>query len=127
MPIQNLTTDYTGRTRDVCIIQGASLLGTKTNITLAFGTVSSFCAGVQKLIQRYMISILTALGSQIDYPTYGTSLFVNIMGANNNPGAIQAQNTFNFANASVIDAFRAYQSSNSGLPDRKSTRLNSSH
>ena len=111
MAIKSLTTNYVGRTKDISINRGINprLLPVQP-VNLAFGRVSQFCTGVQKLVQRYMISFLTALGSQEDFPTFGTSFLLRL-----NQGGVTTsdiQHLFNFANMSVGKTFKDYDKLN---------------
>lgn len=116
MPIGSTTTNSSGRTRDIHIMQGVKPNGTINPTTLKFGQVSNFCAGIQKLVQRYMIAFLTTLGSQVDYPNFGTAFMSSTLASNVNPSRLDTQHIFNFSNASVLNTFRAYQSLNPDLP-----------
>lgn len=116
MPIRNVTTDYSGRQKDINVYGALDPRSSSVQpVAPAFGPVSSYCAGVQKLLQRYAISLLTVRGSQPAYPTFGTDLLKTL----NSSGVMTSgdlTHTFNFANASVISQFRAYQEANPGLP-----------
>lgn len=116
MPIRNITTDYSGRSKDINIFPSVSpSKAGAQKVTPSFGKVSSYCAGVQKLIQRYAIALLTVKGSQAAYPNFGTGLVkqLNMSRLTNQPDLVHA---FNFANAAVIGQFRAYQETTTGLP-----------
>jgi len=112
MSIANTTTDYTGRTIDINIAgskDGRSL----SPMTMSFGNTSSYMTGVQKLVQRYTISLLTKLGSQTDTPGFGTNFITSLQG---NLTASDIEHILVFANAKVISEFRKYQESTDGLP-----------
>ncbi len=114
MSISSVTSDYTGRTRDVNIF-GYKNPNTQSlsTVSLTFGSVSSFCSGVQKLLQRYTICLLTKLGSQKDFPDFGTK-FVSAL--ENAQAQQELQHDLVFANALVISLFRDYQKENPDLP-----------
>lgn len=116
MPISGTSINYTGRTRDVCVLRGFDTTGRRTVSTLTFGSPSSFCAGIQKLVQRYMVTFLTSAGSQSDYPTFGTDFLSSLTGGTFNPSTLDATHIFNFANAAVTDLFRNYQANNPNDP-----------
>ena len=112
--ITSVTTDYTGRQKDINIF-GYKNPNTQTISTasLSFGRVSSYCAGVQKLLQRYTIALLTKLGSQTTYPDFGTDFTSSLESSQTSQ---DLQHALVFANALVISEFRQYQAVNSGLP-----------
>jgi len=66
MPISSTTTNYSGRKKDIHIFQGVDP-SKVSDINPSFGKISNYCAGVQKLVQRYAICLLTELGSQENY------------------------------------------------------------
>ena len=78
MAIAGITSDYTGRKRDISILQypDAAILDAQT-VTPSFGKNARFCAGVQSLVQKYAIILLTNLGSQEMYPNFGTNYLRN--------------------------------------------------
>ncbi len=117
MPIRNITTDYSGRAKDINI--SPTIDPSKTTVqkvTPGFGAVSSYCAGVQKLIQRFMIALVTVRGSQPAYPAFGTDLLKRISVSSLTTVA-DLKHAFNFASAKVVSDFRAYQAETPGLPD----------
>jgi hypothetical protein len=116
MAISSITTNYGNRTKDIHIFQGVNPLVQVSSINPAFGKVSQFCSGVQKLVQKYAIMLLTDLGSQLNSPTFGTTLMRRLRSGNNisKPDFI---NIFNLANSTVIGAFREYQRGVSNIPD----------
>ena len=117
MPIRNITTDYSGRAKDINISH--TIDPTKTTVqkvTPGFGAVSSYCAGVQKLIQRFMIALVTVRGSQPAYPAFGTDL-LNRISVSSLTTVADLKHAFNFASAKVVSDFRAYQAETPGLPD----------
>ena len=116
MPIRNIIQDYTGRKRDLNIAFGIDPTNPNRQIVdLSFGKLSTFCAGVEKLIQRYMILFLTAVGSQLNYPTFGTD-FANVLYSSNLKSREDMLHTFNFANFNVLTILEKYQTDNPGLP-----------
>lgn len=112
MPISAVTSDYSGRTKDISIAYkvNPTFVGAQ-NTDLKFGPVSAYCSGVQKLVQRYMIALLTQIGSQPGYPNFGTGLLAKL---HNSGGLTKTAvgHIFNFANANVVAAFREYQTAN---------------
>lgn len=117
MPIRNITTDYSGRSKDINIAPSIDpRMTTPQKVSPSFGPVSSYCAGVQKLIQRFMIALVTVKGSQPAYPNFGTDLFKKISVSSLTTIA-DLTHAFNFASASVVAAFRAEQEASPGRPD----------
>jgi hypothetical protein len=109
MPIGRIITDYTGRARDLNIsLAGAVPTEAPEPMSLAFGKVSSFVAGVAKLVQRYTVLLLTPQGSQPGYPDFGTGLPARLMSANLTTVG-DLTHAFNFANAWVVSTIRTEQ------------------
>ncbi len=108
MPITGTSTDYSNRTKDLHILQGVSPTQKKA-INLKFGRFSSYCSGVQKLIQRYTIALLTELGSQVNFNTFGSSLLAELKGLNTTAAQAEVKHIFNFASSKVTTDFRNYQ------------------
>lgn len=112
-----VTTDYTGRTRDVHILHGASPSSPDAQrVSPEFGKISSFCTGVQKLVQRYTIAFLTNLGSQPTFPSFGTNFIKNISSTNQRVNLQDVYHLYVFANSKVLSEFRAYQRQGKDLP-----------
>ncbi len=117
MAISSITTDYSTRKKDVHIFNGVNPYTTEKHpITPKFGKVSAYCAGVQKLIQRYAISFLTAAGSQEFFPDFGSSFMNKAKTGYRGITKADIQHMFNFGSAKVIIEFRAYQSKHSDDP-----------
>lgn len=115
MPIVDSTTNYSGRKVDIHIFQGVNV-NKLSPITPSFGKISNFCSGIQKLIQRYAISLMTELGSQPDYPTFGTKLMSTLNNRNLSFNKADIYPIFNSASYKVVSEFRDYQAKNSGIP-----------
>jgi hypothetical protein len=118
MAIQSLSTDYSGRTVDINIMQGVNAPN-KSAITLSFGSISNYCTGIQKLIQRYTIALLTSLGSQISFPSFGTSLINTLTSTSNVYNRADLYPVFNTANAQVVESFKAYDRTITPKPDEQ--------
>jgi hypothetical protein len=100
MAIQGTSTDYTGRLRDIYISGTLNPLSTATQtVHYSFGKPSKFVAGVQKLIQRYLISLVN-------------SGFVEQLQSISGSNVYTAKKLFGLYNAEVVDSFRNYQNSN---------------
>ena len=116
MSISSFTTDYTGRLLDIFIFRGMDPESqTLQTATLEFGAVSSYCAGIEKLVQRYAIALLTQLGSQSDFSSFGSDL-LNNLNSSANASTLQVRHMFAFANFAVIQQFRTFQQANSNYP-----------
>lgn len=116
MPISTLTTNYGNRTKDIHIFQGVDPTKGTSIVTPSFGKISQFCTGIQKLIQRYTICLLTNIGSQVNYPTFGTDLLQRLR-TSNHVSKLDFVGIFNFANMDVIEQFREYQRAQTGIPE----------
>lgn len=112
----NLSTDYSNRKIDIHIFQGVKAPNA-SDITPSFGKISNFCTGLQKLIQRYTIAILTELGSQSMYPTFGTSFITSLTSKTRLYNQADIYPIFNKANAKVVSEFFNYDQANPGAPD----------
>ena len=109
MAIVGTTTNYTGRTKDINILLGANAsIPDRQPVTVAFGRVSSFCAGIQKLMQRYLVAFCTIIGSQPNYPTFGTD-FMSKLESGGRYSQTDIYHMFNFANSDVTSDFMEYQ------------------
>lgn len=115
MPISSITTDYSGRTVDLHIMQGVNP-AVNSDISPSFGDISGFCSGIQKLVQRYTICLMTAISSQSNFPNFGTSFIPTLLNGavRFNKGDISA--LFNFSNADVVSLFRDYQRKTPNIP-----------
>lgn len=116
MPINGTSVNYSGRTKDVNI--AGAVKGDKQGrqpMTLTFGRISSYCSGVQKLVQRYAIALLTRSGSQSRFEDFGTDLLDGLNG-----GRLSSRqeflHVFNLASWAVIKEFKEYQAENPDLP-----------
>jgi hypothetical protein len=117
MSVSNITSDYTGRAKDISILQypDASLVDAQT-VLPRFGKHARFCAGVQKLVQRYTIILLTNVTSQPEFPAFGTSLLFTLKSGISPVDKITAGQIFNFASYQAVEVLRAYQSGKQDLP-----------
>lgn len=115
MAISGVTTNISGRKFDLSILQGADPY--KTNMTqpvaVSIGAAAKGCTGIQKLVQRYAITMFTRLRSQPLYQTFGTNLLTDLQKARIRS---EIQHSFAFANALVLELFREYQQANPDLP-----------
>ncbi len=117
MAITGVTTNYSNRQKDVNIFFGTNpYTDVITPVKVEIGKISSFVAGIQKLIQRYAISLLTDIGSQTNFAEFGTDLLQNLS-SGSLVGIADLRHKFNFANRKVVNVFLAYQTANPSLPD----------
>jgi len=115
MPISGISTDYSTRTKDIHIFQGVNVQK-RTDIAPSFGRISNYCSGVQKLVQRYGVILLTELGSQIDFVEFGTELITTLLRSSSAIGRGDVNLIFAKANVRVLDILRNYQRNTPGLP-----------
>ena len=79
-----------------------------SDITPSFGKISNYCTGIQKLVQRYTIALLTELGSQPNFPGFGSPLITILTSSSNSYNRADLYPIFNRANAKVVKEFFAY-------------------
>lgn len=116
MAITNTTTNYVGRLRDVNIAYKIDpTVFVPQPVDLRFGEVSTYVAGIQKLVNRYIIALFTNLGSQPNFPDFGAEFMSKLYG-HNMVNVSEARHIFNFASWKVVNDFQAYQKQNPGLP-----------
>jgi len=118
MAISKITTDYSDRKKDLHIFQGVNPKGTAA-ITPSFGKISNYCTGIQKLIQRYAICLLTSLGSQPNYPEFGTRLVNQTFNSSLLVNQVDFVLIFGIANTAVIKMFKEFQRNNAAPPDEQ--------
>lgn len=117
MPISGISTDYTGRTKDISIFQSPDALISGTqDIAPSFGGRAKFCSGVQKLIQRYGIILLSNLGSQPNYPEFGTAFISTITAGISPVDKLAAVQIFSLASYNTVLILRNYQAVHPELP-----------
>ena len=110
MGVASIITDYTGRLKDISILQypDASKMDAQT-VLPKFGKMPRFCAGVQKLVQRYTIMMLTNLDSQTKYPDFGTRFLFTLQGGTDPTDSILASQIFAEANYITVKNLLYYQ------------------
>ena len=118
MPILGVSTDYSNRTKDISIFQGVDPAKTK-NVDISFGTISNYCTGIQKLIQRFAICLLTELGSQFSYTGFGSTLQIYLKRSNQLLNKADIYPIFNISANKIIDEFRQYQVHSNAPDDEK--------
>lgn len=121
MGVLSTTLDYSAHPlKDINICGSLDpflLAAQKPSFTFSAGVskISSYIAGIQKLVQRYIIALTTKAGSQPSFPAFGTSFLGNIQ-SKNMVTYEDAIHEFNFANMTVIENFRKYQADVTDLP-----------
>lgn len=110
MPISSTTTNYTGRKKDISVLQNPDALNSDPqDVSLSFGKSGKFCAGVQKLVQRYVILLLTNIGSQKYYPDFGTELLYNLKAGVSPVDLIGVTQMFSLASFEAVNALLVAQ------------------
>lgn len=132
MAIASIGSDYTGRLKDISILQYpdptfspddvtstsfAQSIYARQTVTPRFGKMTRYCSGVQKLVQRYTILLLTGLGSQSFFPEFGTDFMPSVQAGLSPTSRLLATQYFMLANYSVIVTLKAYQIDNPDIPD----------
>lgn len=117
MPITSFTTDFSNRTLDINVLKVASYTNNQTQVdTVGFGNPSQYITGIGKLVQKYAISLMTALGSQVNSPTFGTNFIPTLQSGTSSISKLDLLHLFNFANLNVLGIFRTYQANNPSIP-----------
>jgi hypothetical protein len=117
MPIIKETSDYTGRKKDISILQYPNVTAIDgAEVLPRFGNPSRFCAGVQKLIQRYMILMLTNVNSQDYYPEFATDFLWPLQAGIGPTDNITARQIFTLADYAAVNIIKNYQIDNPDLP-----------
>lgn len=117
MPIIKEISDYTGRKKDISILQYPNTqIIDGAEVFPKFGKPSRFCAGVQKLIQRYMILMLTNINSQDYYPDFATDFLWPLQAGIGPTDNITARQIFTLADYAAVNIIKNYQIDNPDLP-----------
>lgn len=117
MPIARQISDYTGRKKDISILQYPNVAAIDgAEVLPTFGKTSRFCAGVQKLVQRYMILMLTNINSQDYYPTFATDFLYPLQAGIGPTDNIAARQIFTLANYAAVNIIKNYQIDNPDIP-----------
>lgn len=123
MGIANITSNYSGRLRDISILQypDASIIEAQ-DVLPKFGKSARFCTGVQKLVQRYTILLLTNLGSQTKYPDFGTAFLYTLQGGTDPTDSLLASQIFADANYITVNTLQYFQSQVASPEDERIVR-----
>ena len=131
MPISQVTSDYTGRKRDISILQTPNPYGlpedtnlwsiyqielSKNQVSPGFGKYGKFCAGIQKVVQKYAIILLTNLGSQPNFQEFGTDLIYTIQAGISPVDILKATQIFTLASHYAVSTLLDYQASTQDIP-----------
>jgi hypothetical protein len=111
MSDRSLSVNYEGRLVDLNI---TGMFNTG-KATISFGSVTTKVAGVHKLAQKYLLELFTVLGSQPDYPDYGTKLIATLLGGNLQSVA-HVTHVFNIASWKVVKKLRREQKGEADIP-----------
>lgn len=85
------STNYTGRSVDLFIFQGAAPYGEKS-ITLGFGVAGEVITGIQKLVQSFTTLFLTRLGSVKYNASLGSNFIASMQQGNiRNEGDVRTE------------------------------------
>jgi hypothetical protein len=117
MGIANITTDYTGRRKDINLFElpDAAKIDAQT-VLPKFGKNARFCAGVQKLIQKYAIILLTNTSSQVNYPDFGTDFMYTLKAGISPVDQLRAAQVFNLASYDAVNTLKSYQIDHPEIP-----------
>ena len=77
MAVQQPSIDYTGRSVDLLIFQGAAAVGNQP-ITTGWGAAGELCTGVQKVAQTWLTLFLTEPGTVLNKPTRGSGFITAV-------------------------------------------------
>lgn len=111
--MNQVNTNYTGRTVDLSIFEGAQADGAQ-QLTLDFTDGGDVITGIEKLVQTFVFLFLTEQGSIRYDPTVGSSFVTALrLGQIRNEGNVQEQ--FNLA-AEVIRQVMSLASDAAGSP-----------
>lgn len=105
-------TNYYNRSVDVSIFQGAKEIGVATVDQSLFNNGGAVCTGIQKLIQRWLLTFLTPLGAVKFHPERGTSFLTEASGFRTE---IDAEVAFYTCNANACEQLIAEEDDN--MPD----------
>lgn len=130
MAVASITSDYTGRRKDISILQYpdptfspesvtslsmSQALKARQTVLPKFGNQTRYCAGVQKLIQKYAIILLTGLGSQPFYAAFGTDFMPNLQAGVSPTGKLLVTQYFMLASYAAVNVLKAYQINNAAI------------
>jgi hypothetical protein len=118
MPVAGTSSNYTGRKKDISIFQypDASKLEAQT-VFPKFGKNTRFCSGIQKLVQRYAIVLLTNVESQPNYPDFGSDFLYSLQAGVDPIDRILMRQIFTLADYKAVSLLRTHQIENPNIPE----------
>ena len=117
MAVSSITSDYTGRKKDISILQyPTAQVSEAQTVSIAFGKNTRFCAGVQKLIQKYTVILLTNIGSQESYPDFGTSFLYRLKAGISSVDNLLASQIFRLASYITVNILKEHQTADQTIP-----------
>jgi hypothetical protein len=115
---KNEIKDYKGRQRDISILDYPIVAAFDgVEVKPRFGASSKFCAGTQKLVQRYTLLMLTNIGSQKFYPEFGTNFLWPLQAGISPTSRLEAFQIFYLADFSAVSTIKNYQIDNPDIPE----------
>lgn len=117
MGIAKISTDYTARKKDINLFElpDASKAAAQT-VLPKFGKNARFCAGVQKLIQKYAVILLTNVNSQANYPDFGTDFMYTLRAGISPVDKLRASQIFNLASYDAVSTLKNFQIDHPEIP-----------
>jgi phage baseplate assembly protein W len=114
---KTISSNYVGRKKDISILQYPDASKPDAQlVALGFSKSGRFCAGVQKLVQRYTIILLTNIASQPLYPSFGTDLLYRLRQGLPPADRLLASQIFNTASFSAVRVLSEYQNRHTETP-----------
>jgi len=139
MAVASVSSSYTGRKKDISILQYPNpsvvpeysaifsferAVSSKQTVSPAFGHTTRFCAGAQKLAQRYAIILLTNVTSQENFPSFGTSFLYTLQAGISSVDTLRASQIFRLANYEAVSILMNYQNAHPEIPaDERVSRV----
>lgn len=108
-------TNYYNRLVDISIFQGVKEVGIATVDQSLFNNGGAVCTGIQKLIQRWLLTFLTPLGAVKFHPERGTTFLEEASGFRTE---IEARVAFYTCNANACEQLRNEEDENMPYDER---------
>lgn len=117
MAIATTSSNYIGRRKDISILQYPDASGVEAQTVFpVFGKTTRMCAGVQKLVQKYAIILLTNINSQENFPTFGADFLYPLQAGISPVDNLQATQIFKLASYNAVNTLKRYQIDNPDIP-----------
>lgn len=110
----SVTTNYHKRLIDLSVFHGVKAIGIATVDQSLFNQGGEVCTGIQKLIQRWLITFLTPKGSVKFHPEWGTPFLENATSFKNE---MAAESSFYMCNSIACDQLK--QNEDDSMPDEE--------